>query len=108
MISFLLTVVFLVFSCAEPSPLYGTWTDNRGDKLSFFDDNTFNATFIYNSISKNYEGNYSVLLNSLTFNCTSETLTVVSEWDIRGNMLYLNWPQDDGSVAAMTLFKISN
>jgi len=95
-------------ACAEPIPLYGTWADNRGNKLSFFEDGKFNASIISSGTARNYEGNFSVLMNSLTLNCTSETLTIVSEWDIRGNMLYLDWPHDDGAVASITLYKISN
>jgi len=95
-------------ACVEPSPLYGTWADNRGNTISFFDDNTFNARINSNGITKNYDGNYSVLQNSMTLTCTSETLTVVTEWDLRGNMLYIDWPREDGNVASLTLYKISN
>jgi len=95
-------------ACAEPSPLYGTWADNRGNMLSLFEDDTFNARINSNGITKNYDGNYSVLQNSMTLTCTSESLTVVTEWDLRGNKLYLDWPREDGSVASLTLFKISN
>jgi hypothetical protein len=101
------TIILLLASCTEPSPLYGTWADNRGDKLSFFDDDTFNASFLYSGVQRNYDGNYSVLLNSLTFNCSNGN-RIVSEWDIRGNMLYLNWTYEDSTVSTMTLYKISN
>jgi len=101
-------VVLLWTACLEPSPLYGSWSDNRGNMLSFFDDGTFNAKISSNGTSKNYEGNYTVLLNSLTLSCTNETMTIVTEWDLRGNMLYLDWPREDGTVASLTLYKISN
>jgi len=104
-------LALLLASCeVEPSPLYGTWADNKGNTLSFFDDNTFNAKIAgaAGSSSANYSGNYSLLLNSLTLNCTDVDLRIVTEWDIRGNILYLNWVTPDGDTMPLTLFKISN
>ena len=105
-------LTFLSFaSCAvEPGPLYGTWADNKGNTLSFFDDNTFNAriTTVAGLPSANYSGNYSLLLNSLTMNCTEIELRIVTEWDIRGNILYLNWVTSDGDTLPLTLFKVSD
>jgi hypothetical protein len=103
--------LLLLASCkVEPGPLYGTWADNKGNTLSFFDDNTFNAriTNAGGSISLNYSGNYSLLLNSLTLNCAEVELRIVTEWDIRGNILYLNWVTPDGDTMPLTLFKVSN
>jgi hypothetical protein len=48
------------------------------------------------------------LLNSMTLNCTNVDFRVVSEWDIRGNLLYLDWPLDDGNTSSLTLYKVSN
>jgi hypothetical protein len=43
----LAALVFLLFAaCTEPAPIYGTWADNHGDSLSFFDDGTFSATLV--------------------------------------------------------------
>jgi hypothetical protein len=96
-------------ACTEPSPLYGTWADNRGNTFSFFDDDTFNAKInTAGGIIISYEGNYTVLLNALTLNCTNVELRVVTEWDIRGNMLYLDWINEDGVPLSLTLYKISN
>lgn len=96
-------------ACSEPSPLHGTWADNRGNTFSFFDDGTFSVK-ITNSggIVTNYEGMYSALLNALTLDCTNVELRIVTEWDIRGNMLYLDWINEEGTALAMTLYKISN
>ncbi|MDR2404211.1 MAG: hypothetical protein LBD78_09295 [Spirochaetaceae bacterium] len=104
-----LGLVFLLCSCAEPVPLYGKWADNQGDVISFFNDGTF-AAVITNPRSRekvNYQGDYTVLLNVLTFTCSDIELQVVSEWDIRGNMLYLNWPSSTDLVP-LTLYKIAN
>jgi len=100
---------FLYTACTEPAPLYGTWSDNRGNTFSFFDNGTFNARVTAaGGINNNYEGNYSVLLNALTLSCTNVELRIVTEWDIRGNMLYLDWVNEDGATLSMTLYKVSN
>ena len=51
----LLLVLFT--SCYTPNPLYGTWTDNEGNKIQFIDDGTFSAN-IKDSEDKinNYSG----------------------------------------------------
>jgi hypothetical protein len=105
----ILTVPALILvSCTLPSPLYGTWADNKGNNIAFFDDNTFNAKMTVASVAKIYEGNYSVLLNSLTMSCSDIGLRVVTEWDIRGNILYINWVTEDSVSLSLSLFKISN
>ena len=111
-LGFLIIITGCIFcaSCAESGPLYGTWADNRGNTLAFFDDNTFNARITSSPglAAQNYSGNFSLLLNSLTLDCTDIGLRFVTEWDIRGNILYINWTTVDGETFALTLFKISN
>ena len=92
----------------EPSPFVGTWADNRGDKIVFMDDGTFTATITnYAGEISITEGTYTVLLNAITFN-TSSGYQTVSEWDIRGNMLYLVWTDSDGNSIQLTLYKVKN
>ena len=99
----------LCAACTEPVPLYGTWSDNRDNTFSFYEDGTFSAKVTAPDGSKTvYEGNYSVLLNVLTLSCTSVELRVVTEWDIRGNLLYLDWVNEDKVSLSMTLYKIAN
>jgi hypothetical protein len=100
--------VFLIMGCTEPVPLYGKWADNKGNTISFFDDGKFVAAITDSSGSGKiyYDGSYSVLLNALTFN--GSDFTVVTEWDIRGNMLYIDWTTDSGGAIPLTLYKISN
>jgi hypothetical protein len=100
--------MLLITACVEPVPLYGTWADNRGDRISFFDDGTFNA-LIKNQDNEDlyFDGTYTVLQNALTLLNSSDSRRIVTEWDIRGNMLYLNWPSEAETVS-LTLFKISN
>jgi hypothetical protein len=102
-------LVFLALTaCAEPVPLYGKWADNYGDSISFFDDGTFNAVVLDEDKEKLYlDGTYTVLQNAITLLNSGDNRQIVTEWDIRGNMLYLNWPAEKGTVT-LTLFKISN
>lgn len=94
--------------CAAPSPLYGTWSDNQGNKISFVDELSYTATVVDSSgTSVSYSGSYSVLLNTLVFNKNSGG-TVVTEWDIRGNIMYLNWVDADNETKALSLYKTSN
>jgi hypothetical protein len=93
----------LAAACAEPVPLYGTWADNTGDRVSFFDDGTFSSLVA----GENFSGTYTVLQNVLSFSNSEDGRRIVTEWDIRGNMLYLNWPTSGGTLA-LTLYKISN
>ena len=94
-------------SCYEPSPLYGTWVDNQGNKITFINDGTYNA-FIYNdsNVKKSDSGNYSVIENTLTFSVEGGS-SVVTEWDIRGSMLYITWAQPDTTNKSLTLYHTS-
>lgn len=95
-------------SCAEPSPLVGTWADNRGDQIALMADGSFSATITDSTGSTaRSEGTYTVLLNAISFAATSGQ-QIVSEWDIRGNMLYLTWTDEHGNALSMTLYKIRN
>jgi len=99
-----LILVFFAVSCVEPAPLYGAWADNRGNTISFLDDDTFNAKIS----GEFYSGRYTLLLNTMTINCNEIELQIVTEWDIRGNILYLHWITANGDKLSLELFKISN
>ena len=104
-----IAVLTLFLSCEEPSPLYGSWADNKGNTFSFFDDNTFNAKVVRPGFpAQNYNGNFSLLMNVLTLDCSNIELRVVTEWDIRGNILYLDWTSAENQSMSLALFKISN
>lgn len=87
----LLTFAFIIslVGCYTPSPLYGGWSDNLGNKISLADDGTFNATILVGNAQRQYSGTYTVMENVLIFS-TSEG-TVVTEWDLRGSILYIQW-----------------
>jgi hypothetical protein len=109
-LSALCLFTLLVLSCTEPVPLYGQWADNQGNSISLFSDGTFVVSVINprsgDTSPLNYQGDYTILLNVLTFSCTN-AMQVVTEWDIRGNMLYIVWPVNTGNLS-LTLYKIAN
>jgi hypothetical protein len=96
-------------ACTEPLPLYGIWADNLGNTINFGDNGKFNASIKKpgDAVSQSYSGTFTVLQNALTLKDTVHGIQIVTEWDIRGNMLYLNWASDKGALN-LTLYKISN
>lgn len=110
-ITIIILSLTLFLSCQQPSPLYGTWADNAGSSIVFMNDDTFSATIVQTSGSQttktSYSGDYTVLLNTIVFSM-SYGKTVVSEWDIRGNILYLDWTDEDGNSLALNLYKTAN
>lgn len=89
----------VLFSCFTPSPLYGTWSDNLGNKITFSDDMSYTAIIVVdrNVIDEDYSiaetetfsGSFAVAENVLSL--STEYGLVVTEWDIRGSILYLDW-----------------
>lgn len=100
--------VLLLASCYEPSPLYGKWTDNNGNSISFISDGTFIAKINDKTDTLiTYQGDYSVIENVLVFNITSPSATTIdTEWDIRGSMLFCTWTQDS-VTRTLTLYHVS-
>lgn len=92
-------------SCYLPSPLYGTWQDNAGGTLKFFDDGTFSGALKGsegNTIT--YTGSYSVIDNIIVFLFNEpETYSINAEWDIRGAMLYLTWTDAENVTKNLSL-----
>ena len=94
-------------SCYEPSPLYGVWADNKGNQITFNADSSYAATLLDSTLTSYViEGSYTVLMNALTFT-RDDGSTLVTEWDIRGNMLYLTWTFETETVN-LTLYKIAD
>lgn len=106
-ISFIIFMMLSATSCYTPSPLYGTWVDNKSNQIVFKSDGTYSATISISSISNTYSGTYTVLQNALTFTKENGDSSV-TEWDIRGDMLYLNWTDNYGTTMSLTLYKTSN
>lgn len=91
--SFVFVVLFVIAlaSCYEPNPLYGTWKDNSGNKITFINDGTYSAK-IYDpttGVGTDYEGTFSLIDNIIQFGTANGS--VISEWDIRGSILYCKW-----------------
>ena len=98
-----LTILFS--SCYTPNPLYGTWTDNDGNKIQFIDDGTFTAT-IKDSDTQlvSYSGDWSTVDNVLIFNIKGDSsYSRNTEWDMRGAMLFLTWTANN-NTKVLTLY----
>lgn len=98
------TLAFLIFGCYTPSPLYGTWVDNSGNTIRFQSDYTFSAKMKTSSGSEAVQGTYSLHNNVITFDVENPSYTVVSEWDIRGSILYLTWKSSGDETLSLTLY----
>ena len=101
----------LFLSCYEPSPLYGTWSDNDGNKISFISGGSFIAKIKSDSdgTTITYEGDFTVIDNVISFsytNSSGKSVVMDSEWDIRGAMLYLYYTMD-GTTKLLTLYQVS-
>lgn|SRR5574344_909947 len=100
-------LVVLATSCYTPSPLYGTWADNSGSKITFMDDGTFNASITDTAGTLTvYDGSWAVIDNVLIFTKSSGSV-VDTEWDVRGAMLYLDWVDDYNETQSLTLYHVS-
>ena len=96
---FALLMAIIFCSCYTPNPLYGTWSDNDGNKIQFIDDGSFSAT-IKDSDNKiiSYSGEWTVIDNVLIFTIKGDSqYTRNTEWDIRGAMLYLTWTANNNT-----------
>lgn len=103
----IITVFCFLLGCTTPSPFVGTWSDNSGNTITFGLEGEFNASIKNASDdSISYTGTYTVLQNALFLE--SENLNIVTEWDIRGSMLYLEWTDSDKFSQKLTLYKIKN
>ena len=102
-----LTVSVSVSSCYEPSPLYGTWADYTGDSITFMVDKTYNSLVTINGVNQSQSGSYDVLMNILVFTDAETSSVMETEWDIRGNILYLTWTVGSTNKQ-LTLYKIAN
>ena len=102
----LLTIftILILSSCYTPSPLYGTWNDNIGNKITFISDGTFTAKILDQYGQEiSYDGDYTVIDNVLIFN-TQSGKVINTEWDIRGSLLYITWTIKDNETISLTLY----
>ena len=100
--SILITLTVLVFinlftSCYTPSPLYGTWDDNEGNTITFLSTGEFNAK-IKNAVDEiiEYKGTWNCLENVIIIK-TESGASFKFEWDVRGAILILWWPDTDNN-----------
>ncbi|MCQ2611093.1 MAG: hypothetical protein MJ169_05035 [Treponema sp.] len=98
-------VVSLFTACYSPSPLYGTWSDNIGNSIVFNTDGTYTAKLKQGGGGEiTHQGSYTVIENVIVFQKSAGQIN--SEWDIRGQMMYLTWT-DSGNTVALTLYHVA-
>ncbi|MGP1586833.1 MAG: hypothetical protein ACTTHG_00645 [Treponemataceae bacterium] len=102
----LIALMCCIFSCPGASPIIGKWADAAGNSIVFEKDGTFTAN-IKDSTNKLVAstGSFTVKQNVMIFE-TSDGTTILTEWDIRGAMMYLTWTDRYAVNKAMTLYKI--
>ena len=108
-----LFLCLILFSCYTPNPLYGTWADNNGNTYTFQQDYSFTSKVSMNNKIYSYTGTWQVLDNVISFAVqsvsvdgseeTSVSKTIITEWDLRGSILYLSWTEENISHL-MTLY----
>ena len=99
----------IITGCYTPSPLYGTWKDNLGNKIVFTSDGSFTAS-VYETSDEatSYSGSFDVIDNAIIFSASSDkstgTTTKYTTWDIHGAVLTLKWIAADSTTITLTLY----
>lgn len=101
------TLLLIITSCTTPSPLIGSWADNAGNTIKFAEESQFTASILDSTDTVvAYSGTYTVNLNALIFEIEDTSAIILTEWDIRGNIMYLTWTDSDGVNKALSMYKI--
>ena len=98
-------LVLLLAGCSSSSPIFGTWIDNSGNSLVLESDGTFTTSLTDSNdkvVAKT--GSYTVRNNVMVFQ-TEQGDTIVTEWDIRGCILYISWTDSAKVTQMLTLYK---
>ena len=85
-LSFSAILLTLVAGCYVPSPLYGKWQSGSGDTITFIQ----GGEYIAKIGDTQYDGSWVVNDNVIVIS-KSDGSSFVSEWNIRGSILRLNW-----------------
>lgn len=100
----IVSIASIFSGCFSPNPLYGTWSDNRGNQISLLEDGTYNAQVIDSySNTERYTGTFTVIDNVVVFSKDTGG-SINSEWDIRGSILYLTWTDNNGVSVSLELY----
>lgn len=103
----ILTLCLIGFaSCYSPNPLYGKWSDNNGNVITFNPDMTYSAKINdYSNNSQTYDGGFIVIENVISFT-RGDGSTLNTEWDLRGAILYLDWTDNTGHTNNLVLYHV--
>lgn len=94
-------------SCEKPNPLYGSWSDVKGDnQITFVPDGNCTIKMKEAGNGASMSGTYRVIQNTVIFELPS--VKINSEFDIRGSVLSITWTYQDRSTRNFTLYKIKN
>lgn len=96
-----------ICSCYSPNPLYGKWADNNGNTITFNPDLTYSAKILdYGNNAQNYGGSFNIIENVISFTREDGT-SLLTEWDLRGSILYLDWTDNSGHTNSLILYHVS-
>ncbi|MBQ0002222.1 MAG: hypothetical protein KBT21_01660 [Treponema sp.] len=96
-----------ICSCYSPNPLYGKWSDNAGNTITFNPDLTYSAKVLdFSNTPQNYDGQFNIIENVISFTRGDGT-ALNTEWDLRGSILYLDWTDNSGNTKSLVLYHIS-
>jgi len=102
-IAVLMAALLSLSSCYAPSPLYGTWMDNNGTTLKLMNTMDYSMKYVNSQgLKADEQGTWAVQDNVINF--TTSSGVVVSEWDLRGAILYLTWKDNTGTTINMQLY----
>lgn len=98
----ILAATLFIVSCYTPSPLYGTWSDNTGNKIIFYAEGNFDAWILDSENNQEKKsGSYTVIDNVIVF--TFDGGTTNSIWDLNGATLKITWTSD-GTTKNLVLY----
>lgn len=106
---FFCLVLFAVFfmSCKLPNPLYGSWSDVKGEnQITFIQDGSCTVKMKTVNSGTSMSGTYRIIQNTVIFELPS--IKVNSEFDVRGNVLSITWTYADRTTRNFTMYKIRN
>ncbi len=108
-----LFLLFLLFSCDSQNPLYGRWSDNYGNTIMFNDEGNYKFVVTDGDEETSSTGKFIVDLNTiiLTDDTNTDAAPILSEWDVRGNVLYLDYYTEESGVKtlhSLALYRTGN
>jgi len=102
----LLALLFVGCSSGNSS-LYATWSDNIGNTLMLNSAGKYTAS-LYSADAGDYvssSGTFVLYMNTLAFS-DEETNKTFADWDIVGNVLYINFEDENKDTKSFVMYKV--